>query len=105
MAFQLKMPLYKLLEEMTYEELLGWLDYFNRRPIGWRDDARMVPVLRTQGVKEKPEVLFPSLAAVYRKEAPPDGKIPASQLKASAFFSKMLGAVGGDKLEVFNDKS
>jgi len=100
-AFQLKMPVYRLLEEMTYEELLGWMDYFNKRPVGWRDDASMVPILQTQGVKVKPEAIYPSLAAMKRSEENTDGRISAANLKNSAFFSKMLGAVGGDKLDIF----
>ena len=48
------MPVYKLLEEMPYEEFSKWLEYFRRRPVDWRADDRVFKVLQTQGVKDKP---------------------------------------------------
>jgi len=99
----LRMPLYMLME-MPYDELLGWFEYFDRRPIGWRDDLRAVPMLRTQGVKEAPEKIFSSLAKVFKKEEPKEeGRISFDELKNSTFFSKMLGATGGDQLEIFKN--
>ena len=97
------MPLYKLLEEMPYDELLGWHAFFQERPVGWRDDLRMVSFLRTQGVKEAPEKIFPSLSRVFNPPKKDDGKIYLSDLQGSSFFSNMLGAVGGDQLDVFKN--
>jgi hypothetical protein len=63
----LKIPIYKLLNEMPYDELLGWFAYLERRPVDWRDDLRASYLLQAQGVKEKPSKLFPSLEAITKK--------------------------------------
>ena len=44
LAFKLHMPVYRLLKEMPYEELLGWFEYFKVRPVGWQDDQRTCDV-------------------------------------------------------------
>jgi hypothetical protein len=93
------MPIYKLADEMPYEELLGWLNYLERRPVDWRADDRAFKVLQTQGVKGKPWSVFKSLETIYN---PPsdlkDGELNVSSLKGSALFSKMLSAKGGDNI-------
>jgi hypothetical protein len=94
-AFHLKIPIYKLAEEMTYEELLGWFNYFERRPIGWREDLRTSYQLQVAGDKRRSVEIFPTLSVIFNK--PGDGM---STLKNSALFQKMLSAVGGSKLEV-----
>ena len=97
------MPVYKLVE-MPYDELLGWFAYFEARPVGWREDDRTMKLLQVQGVKAKPVEIFQSLAqltAAQEKkinEKPP-GFISGENLKKSAMFLEMLGAVNGDKLE------
>jgi hypothetical protein len=93
------MPVYKLLDEMPYEELSGWFDYFSQRPVGWRDDDRTAKLLQAQGVKEQSHKLFPSLKAIYFKESK-DGDFDVNKFKASGIFSKMLTAKGGDKLSL-----
>ena len=95
------MPIYKLAQEMPYEEFMGWLNYFERRPPEWRADDRAYKILQTQGVKEKPGSIFSSLSAIYssKKEAiKEDGQIDPQAFKGSLMFSKMMGAVNGDKL-------
>jgi hypothetical protein len=102
-AFHLKIPIYKLLKEMPYDELLGWFHYFERRPVDWRSDDRTFKVLQTQGVKEKPWTIFGSLDAIYNNKKTvqnEDGKISLQNLKSSGIFSKMMTAVGGDKLNL-----
>lgn len=94
-AYHLRMPVHALLE-MSYTELQGWFNYFERRPVGWRDDDRTYKLLQAQGVKAKPHQIFPSLQAIMRR----DSDNPISTLKGSAMFAKMLQAVGGDKLEL-----
>ena len=81
---------------MSYEELLGWYDYFEKRPVGWREDDRTSKLLQAQGVKEKPWKLFPSLERIFKKgrHADEDG----AGIRASAFFKQMMNAVGGDKI-------
>ena len=75
---------------MTYEELLGWFDYFEKRPIDWRSDDHTFKVLQTQGVKEKPWAIFPSLKSIYNSSDTKSEKLPSSTLKNSSLFSKML---------------
>jgi hypothetical protein len=91
------MPLYQIYEEMTYEELLGWFNYLEQRPIDWRADDRAVKLLQVQGVKEKPWQLFTSLDAIYnRKEAAEGGAFDAKAFARSGFFAKLHNATGGD---------
>jgi len=52
---------------MPYEEFIGWTLYFSKRPVGWREDQRTYLLLSVQGVKKKPQEIFPSLAALYSK--------------------------------------
>ena len=89
------MPVYKLLEEMPYEELQGWVSYFEQRPVGWRDDDRTAKLLQAQGVKEKPWKLFSTLDAIYNRKT--EG-FDVKGFKASSLFHKLLSAKGGDKV-------
>jgi hypothetical protein len=88
------MPLYKLTQEMPYDEFIGWMQYFELRPVGWRDDDRTLKLLQVQGYKGKGSQVFPSLAALERGRNSSD---PIDSLKGSIFFTKMREAKGGDK--------
>jgi hypothetical protein len=102
LAYHLRIPVYKLEQEMPYEELLAWFSYFEQRPPGWQDDDRTFKLMQTVGgYKGGPETVFPSLAAV--KKSSEKSKTPESTLKGSMLFAKMLGAVGGDKLEILQE--
>lgn len=90
LAFLLGMPVYKLISEMPYEEMLGWFDYFKRRPYQWRDDHRASMQIMGTGAKIDPKKVFPSLALMDA------GKADDKGLKQSAFFFHMLKAQGGD---------
>jgi hypothetical protein len=86
---------------MPYEELLGWVAYFERRPVGWREDDRTHKLLQAQGVKAKATEIFPSLQALYAPRiVKHSDQIEPSNLKGSLFFQKMLTAKGGDKLDL-----
>jgi len=85
------MPVYKLKEEMPYEEFLKWASFFKARPVGWREDQRTYMLLAAQGVKEKPEKLFPTLRAV-EENIPTEVK----SLPKGKFLNMMLKAKGGD---------
>ena len=93
-AYHLRMPVYELMNDMTYIELLGWYNYFERRPVEWRADDRAAKLLQAQGVKEKPQSLFASLAAIYEEGKTRDKSATAS-LKGSALFKKLQSAKGG----------
>jgi len=86
---------------MTYEELQGWLSYFEKRPVGWRDDDRTHKLLQAQGVKEKAVNIFPSLRAIYNSQIKKefDGTLDVNNFKQSAFFQQILSAKGGDQIK------
>lgn len=100
----LKKPLYVLMEEMTYEEFLGWVHYLKVRPVGWREDYRTYLYLRTQGYKGEPYTLFASLEPIFKKqqltkeELARKGQISMDNLRKSAFFQKLNTAVDGKAL-------
>lgn len=83
--------------DMPYDELLGWFDYFERRPEGWRADDRASKLLQAQGVKEKPYKLFASLDAIYNPKSAKkaEGTLDVNSLKRSSLFQKMMSATGG----------
>lgn len=100
-AYHLRMPLYIIKAEMPYDEYIGWLKYFEERPIGWRDDIRFMKILQSLGIKAKPEALFESLAKFkeaqeIRNEQDETNARMRASLKRSVIFSKLLGATGGD---------
>jgi hypothetical protein len=99
-AYHLRMPVYKLSNEMPYTEFLDWLEYFDRRPVEWRSDSRAYKLMQAQGVKEKPENLFESLRALHRPKDIPEGETDMSTLKHSVLFQKMMQAVNGDQIDV-----
>jgi hypothetical protein len=97
------MPVYKLVDEMPYDEFLGWLNYFEQRPFEWRADDRAAKLIQAQGVKEKPWNLFSSLDAIYNrksKDKPEEGKFDAENFKRSGFFQKIASAIGGEALKL-----
>jgi hypothetical protein len=87
----LGMPVYQIMEEMPQNELLGWAEYFKRRPYGWREDQRTAVLVQAQGYKGKPEDLFPTLKQLK------DG-VPAEikALPKGKFLEMMMSAGGGD---------
>jgi len=92
---------------MTYDEYLGWQSYFEARPVGWREDNRVMPLLQIKGVKAKPYELFPSLGPIFNPVRPadkttnkPESIAATTSLKQSVLFSMMMGAAGGHKLEM-----
>jgi hypothetical protein len=95
-AYHLKTPVFKL-NDMPYDEFLGWIDYFARRPPDWRDDDRAWKIMQASGAKGDAKKIFPSLAAVFKRDAS-EGAL--STLKGSALFHKMLSAKGGDTLDL-----
>jgi hypothetical protein len=95
LAFNLRKDLSDVYN-MSYEEFLGWQNYFERRPLDWREDERVYKLLCAQGVKAKPQDVFPSLNAVYNQ--PKDDKFNIDSFKRSAFYQKIALARGGEKV-------
>ena len=81
---------------MPYDELLLWMKYFERRPVGWRDDLRAHYALQVQGSKHRVEDLFPELGRMLR---PKQEETPMASLRGSALFQYMSKAIGGDKVD------
>jgi hypothetical protein len=101
LALLLGIPVYKLINEMPYEEFIGWMAYFEARPYEWRADDRASKLIQAWGAKEKPWKIFPSLEPIYhpKKEINEDG-MDMSSLKGSFLFQKMMEAQGGDMVEL-----
>ena len=91
LAFTLRMPAYKILQDLPYDELLGWFEYLESRPIGWREDLRTVYLLNAQGVKN-PEKLFPALAKKNTSDNPTDSFV------GSKLHHFLKNAKGGDAI-------
>lgn len=101
LAFHLHMPVNTLLNDLTYDELLGWFNYLERRPVGWRDDDRTFKLLQAQGVKQKPGELFSSLNSIYASLSRVNEEgTNIGSLRGSMLFQQMMTATGGDKLEL-----
>ena len=67
--YDLALALGKTLAEiyaMPNEELMGWFEYMQRRPIGWQSDNRAAVIALSfgGGKNTKPQDLFPSIKAV-----------------------------------------
>lgn len=107
LAFHLRLTVQQLLHEMTYEELLGWIEYFDQRPIGWREDQRAAYIMMSFGGSDnvKPEKIFPSLARMYQKQQEhtdalvAKGQVSTQNFMQSSFFAQLLQAKGGDKID------
>jgi hypothetical protein len=94
LAFLFKIPLYKLLNEMPYEEYLAWNAFFKLYPPGQAEDYRAAAIVAATAPKTPIEKLFPSLVPV----AKPRDTI-GEKLEGSSIFQHMLNAKGGDKLD------
>jgi len=99
LAFLLRMPVYKILEEMPFDELAKWKEYLSIRPYGWREDRRTALLMGAQGAKINVKELFPTLAALDRRVS----ENPVDSLRKSFLMQKLKGAVGGDRLSVLDE--
>jgi hypothetical protein len=93
MAMLLRMPVYQILTEMPYDELIGWQVYLSQRPAGWREDQRTMLLMQAAGVKQKPEQIFNSLAVMKDAEAKKaaEGLVAMSSFKQSKVFHFLSG--------------
>ncbi len=96
LAYHLKQSVDEV-RSWSYDDFQKWFVYLEKRPVGWRDDDRTFKLLQAQGVKEKPESIFPSLKPIYKPAEQFNAQgVNMASLKHSALFTKMLGAKGGD---------
>ena len=95
LAFLFKMPLYKLMNEMPYDEYVAWVEFLRRRPPGQAEDYRTAVLLSAFAPKAQVATLFPSL-----KKEESSNKNMAQKLQGSAFLQHIMNATGGVKLEM-----
>ena len=93
LAIQFRIPLYRLLDEMPYEEYLAWIEYSKVRPIGMAEDYRAAMIMSAFNDKIPIEKVFPSLKPAAKASS-------VNGLENSMFFLKMQNSVGGKKLEL-----
>jgi len=79
---------------MPYTEFVKWIEFFRKRPIGWREDQRTYMFLRTQGVKEPAEKLFTSLSLIKKQEI--DSQTPDQAVPKGVFLEKIRQAKSED---------
>jgi len=87
------------LESWPNSEVMDWIEYFRRRPVGWREDHRTHYLLSAQGVKAKGHELFSSLYAIEKdKEEVENESVEndASKLLDSGLFTRMMNETGWD---------
>jgi hypothetical protein len=80
-----------MMDEMPYDELLQWVNFFRRRPIGYREDQRTFLMLQAQGFKGKPEDVFASL-----KQMKDNTPAEIKALPKGLFLDMMLKSKDGD---------
>ena len=82
-------PAYKLVQELPNREYIGWLEYFSRRPVGWREDQRAALQISVHaGKKFEPQKYFPSLSVIY-KEQEGRAEFEKKRVKQSPFMALM----------------
>ena len=82
------------IKNWSASEVGDWMEYFRRRPYGWREDHRASYTLAAAGVEAKPHELFASLKAIEvdkEEEQNSSVKGDAAKLVGSGFFGKLLG--------------
>lgn len=96
-AHEFKLPLHKLVNEMSYDELLMWMEYFRRTPMGWKDDRRASLVMSSLSGSDDTYKAFPTLI-VMREESriKADTSAQSENLVKSGFL-EMLVAKGRSK--------
>lgn len=88
------MPVYKLLDEMPYTELLKWIKFFESQPEGWKEDQRTYMIMRALGVKESAEKLFVSLLRI--KQESEKNQVNDQAMPKGRILEMMLQAKNGD---------
>lgn len=81
---------------MPYTELLKWVDYFNKRPVGYQEDNRTFLLMKSFGATGNPEDYFTSLKLIKENEEKLATKQAGRVMPSGMFLQKMLKAKGGD---------
>lgn len=85
------------LMSLPYPELHGWIDYYSRYPIGWREDYRayIIAASLAGSDKVKPEDLFQSLAKMKKNQSTEDEK-SVQQKGILSFIERFAPRMKGD---------
>lgn len=86
------------LYEMSYEEFSKWLNYFERRPQGWREDLRTSYIMQSFGAGKSVQNIFPSLVAITK-----EGKSKKNILSNSQMLQQLFSAKNGSKLKILEE--
>ena len=81
--------MYQMQNDMSYRELGDWVEYFQRRPVGWGDDLRTSYLMQSMGAKAKGQEIFPSLATIY-DEAAESEAIRVKQIEKNPFIQRFV---------------
>ena len=96
LAYLFRMPLYKMLDEMPYQEYIAWMAFLRQRPRGREEDYRAAAMISALQPKAPILKIFPNLAPQTPKKDGPAGEL----LQGSQMLQMLLNAKGGDKLGV-----
>ena len=103
LAYHLKMTVEDICCKMTYRELRGWTEYFNRRPPEWRDDQRTALVVQSfSGSKMKAEELFPSLKPVF-DESRNNEEYQKKQIASNSFINMLRKKTDGEFMNFLDE--
>jgi len=88
----------ELLSTMSFPEYILWLQFFEKRPYGWREDLRAFRIMCSNGNMKnpKPGEYFSSLAQMEKHEAAANKRVPR---KGSFAHQAIMNAKGGKKLD------
>lgn len=95
----LGMPVYQIMDEMPYTELVGWFRYLKVRPYGWRDDYRawsIMAAVNMTGKPAKPEETFESLKAIFEHQNSKKLKFQEGAVPQGKFLQRLLASKGDD---------
>lgn len=104
LAYHLHMTVEDILTKMTYNELKGWTEYFNRRPPQWRDDQRTALIVQSfAGSKMKSEDLFPSLKPVF-DESRKNEAYKKKQAQSNSFINMLRKKTDGEFMKFLDEE-
>lgn len=81
---------------LPYSEIQGWFQYFQRRPLGWREDSRTHMLMQAAGVEKKAAEIFPSIRTImdYQQKIADENPLmeQTNKLRSSGFLARLQAA-------------
>lgn len=105
LALALGMTVSQLEENLSYGEYRKWIQFFQLRPYGWREDNRAFKIMSSSGNLEKGSTgakYFASLSLMEEAERKERASRPVPT-RGSHFHSLLMKAKGGDKPEFLRE--